>query len=131
VRAFSLATCHGVPIHTHTKGTANRLQTVSHSSYRPFHSSSASLATDRDFYEILGVGRTATQSDIKKAYRKLALKYHPDTNKDDPDAAAKFAELSEAYEVLHDDEKRKMYDQYGKRVSPSLPSCCISLPIEF
>ncbi|MFQ5479067.1 MAG: molecular chaperone DnaJ [Candidatus Binatia bacterium] len=68
----------------------------------------------RDYYEILGVGRDATADDIKKAYRKLALKYHPDRNADDKDlATAKFKEASEAYEVLSDSDKRSRYDAFG------------------
>ena len=67
----------------------------------------------RDYYEVLGVDKTASQSEIKSSYRKLALKYHPDKNKDDKAAEEKFKEASEAYEVLSDDEKRKKYDQFG------------------
>jgi molecular chaperone DnaJ len=68
----------------------------------------------RDYYEILGVGKTATQDDIKKAYRKLAKQYHPDMNPTDRKAAEeKFKELSEAYEVLADPDKRQKYDKYG------------------
>ncbi|XP_051995752.1 dnaJ homolog subfamily A member 3, mitochondrial-like [Xyrauchen texanus] len=67
----------------------------------------------QDFYQILGVSRTATQKDIKKAYYQMAKKYHPDTNKDDPQAKEKFAQLAEAYEVLSDEGKRKQYDTYG------------------
>jgi molecular chaperone DnaJ len=66
----------------------------------------------RDYYEILGVNKNATKDEIKKAYRKLALKYHPDRNKS-PDAEEKFKEISEAYGVLVDDEKRRQYDLYG------------------
>lgn len=68
----------------------------------------------KDYYDILGVDHSATKDDIKKAYRKLALKYHPDKNKE-KDAEEKFKEISEAYAVLYDDEKRKMYDQYGHK----------------
>jgi molecular chaperone DnaJ len=67
-----------------------------------------------DFYEILGIGRNASQDEIKKAYRKSALKYHPDRNADDPQAEKKFKEISEAYEVLSDEKKRQIYDQYGE-----------------
>ena len=64
----------------------------------------------REYYDTLGVAKTATQDEIKKAYRKLARKYHPDANPDDPKAEEKFKEVSSAYEVLSDAEKRKMYD---------------------
>ncbi|NLL99415.1 MAG: molecular chaperone DnaJ [Tepidanaerobacter sp.] len=67
----------------------------------------------RDYYEVLGVSRDATEDEIKKAYRKLARKYHPDVNKEDKDAAEKFKEINEAYEVLKDPEKRARYDQFG------------------
>ena len=67
----------------------------------------------RDYYEVLGVGKDADESSLKKAYRKLALKFHPDRNPDDPTAEEKFKEASEAYEVLNDSEKRRIYDQYG------------------
>ncbi|MCA6064557.1 molecular chaperone DnaJ [Thalassolituus marinus] len=67
----------------------------------------------RDYYEVLGVSRDVEQKDLKKAYRKLAMKYHPDRNPDDKDADAKFKEATEAYEVLGDEQKRAAYDQYG------------------
>lgn len=71
------------------------------------------MAQKRDFYEVLGVDRNADMTAIKSAYRKLAKKYHPDINKDDPKADEKFKEITEAYEVLSDEEKRKLYDQSG------------------
>ena len=67
----------------------------------------------RDYYEVLGVSKTATDEEIKKAYRKLALKYHPDYNPGDKTAEEKFKEINEAHEVLSDPEKRKRYDQFG------------------
>lgn len=67
----------------------------------------------KDYYKILGVSKSSSQEEIKKAYRKLALKYHPDRNKDDKDAESKFKEISEAYAVLSDTEKKKQYDMFG------------------
>lgn len=67
-----------------------------------------------DYYDVLEVSRSATADEIKKAYRKQALKYHPDKNPGDADAEKRFKEISEAYEVLSDDKKRQMYDRYGK-----------------
>ncbi len=69
--------------------------------------------TAKDYYKILGIPKSASSDEIKKAYRKLAMKYHPDRNKDDKDAEAKFKDISEAYAVLSDKEKRKQYDMYG------------------
>lgn len=71
------------------------------------------MADKRDYYEVLGVDRGADQETIKKAYRKLAKKYHPDMNPGDKEAEAKFKEATEAYGVLSDEEKRRQYDQYG------------------
>jgi curved DNA-binding protein len=68
----------------------------------------------RDYYEILGVPRNATLEEIKSAYRKLAMKYHPDRNPGDKEAEAKFREVQEAYEVLSDEKKRAQYDRYGR-----------------
>ena len=72
------------------------------------------MSTKRDYYEVLGVSRTSTDEEIKKAYRKLAMQYHPDRNLENKEAAeARFKEVSEAYEVLSDAGKRRQYDQYG------------------
>jgi molecular chaperone DnaJ len=67
----------------------------------------------RDYYEILGISRDASQDEIKKSYRRLAMKYHPDRNKDDAEAGTKFKEAKEAYEVLKNEEKRSAYDRFG------------------
>ena len=67
----------------------------------------------RDYYEVLGVARGASDEELKRAYRRLALKFHPDRNQDDPSAAEKFKEATEAYQVLADADKRRVYDQYG------------------
>ena len=71
------------------------------------------MAIKRDYYEVLGVGRSATNDELKRAFRKLAMQYHPDRNPDDPMAAERFKECSEAYEVLSDPEKRRSYDMFG------------------
>ena len=71
------------------------------------------LKAKRDYYEILGVNKSADDAAIRKAYRKLAKKYHPDTNQGDKQAEKKFKEVTEAYTVLSDPEKKKMYDQFG------------------
>ena len=70
------------------------------------------MVKKKDYYELLDVSRSASEEDIKKAFRKLALEYHPDRNKN-PDAADKFKEINEAYQVLSDSDKRSIYDQYG------------------
>ncbi len=71
------------------------------------------MSAKRDYYEVLGVGKSADEGEIKRAYRKLAMQHHPDKNPDDPTAAEKFREAAEAYEVLKDPQKRQQYDQFG------------------
>ena len=71
------------------------------------------MAEKRDYYEVLGTNQSADLDQIKKAYRKLAIKYHPDKNPNDPEAEGKFKEATEAYEVLSTPEKRQRYDQFG------------------
>eukprot|EP00127_Corallochytrium_limacisporum_P003210 Clim_evm59s147 gene=Clim_evmTU59s147 len=78
---------------------------------RGFHASRPAFA--KDYYEVLGLQKGASASEIKKAYYQMAKKYHPDTNKDNPEAQKHFQEVGEAYETLRDEEKRKIYDQYG------------------
>lgn len=72
------------------------------------------MAGDRDYYEVLGVARDASRDDVRKAFRKLAMKYHPDRNQGDGEAEGRFKEAAEAYEVLSDDDKRARYDRFGK-----------------
>src|SRR6185295_4629951 len=67
----------------------------------------------RDYYEVLGVGRDAPEADLKKAYRRLAMKFHPDRNPNDAEAEGKFKEAKEAYEILSDADKRAAYDRFG------------------
>ena len=71
------------------------------------------MGSRRDYYEVLGVGKDADDEEIKRAYRKLAMQYHPDRNVGDPEAEVKFKEAAEAYDVLRDPEKRERYDRYG------------------
>ena len=91
------------------------------------------MAASRDFYEVLGVSEKASADEIKKAYSKLAKKYHPDANPDDPSAAERFKDLGEAYSVLSDAEKRKQYDQmrrlgaFGFGGGPHSPLCRYSV----
>ncbi len=72
------------------------------------------MAEKRDYYETLGVSKGASDAEIKSAYRKKAKQLHPDLNKDDPHAEEKFKEVQEAYSVLSDENKKKMYDQFGQ-----------------
>src|SRR3989442_7812831 len=72
------------------------------------------MAKTRDYYEVLGVPRTATQKEVSSAFRKLARKHHPDLNAGDKQAEARFKEISEAHEVLSDAKKRKLYDEFGE-----------------
>ena len=71
------------------------------------------MVTQKEYYKILGVPKSATEKEIKSAYRKLARKYHPDVNPGDSKAEAKFQDINEAYEVLSDKESRQQYDQFG------------------
>ncbi len=71
------------------------------------------MSTKRDYYEILGVSKTATPEEIKKAYRKVAIQFHPDKNPDNKEAEEKFKEAAEAYEILSDENKRAQYDRFG------------------
>src|SRR5688572_27679787 len=71
------------------------------------------MTTQRDYYEVLGVGRGATLEEIKRAYRKLAMKYHPDRNPGDAESETRFKECAEAFEVLSDPDKRQRYDRFG------------------
>ena len=75
----------------------------------------------RDYYDVLGLAKNASDEEIKKAYRKLAMKHHPDRNPDSHDSEAKFKEAKEAYEILSDSQKRAAYDQYGHAgIDPSM-----------
>ena len=71
------------------------------------------MKTKQDYYDTLGISRDADDASIKRAYRKMAKKYHPDMNQGDPNAEQKFKEVTEAYNVLSDKEKKKLYDQFG------------------
>lgn len=71
------------------------------------------MATNRDYYEILGLGREASNEEIKKAFKKLAMKFHPDRNPDNPKAEEQFKEAKEAYDILSDPQKKAAYDQFG------------------
>src|SRR3954454_7656436 len=79
------------------------------------------MSTKRDYYEVLGVTRGTQPEEIKKAYRKLAVQFHPDKNPGDKKAEERFKELSEAYEVLSDPQKRQMYEQFGHAANAGGP----------
>src|SRR5260370_14941589 len=79
------------------------------------------MAIKRDYYEVLGVSRTCTAEDLKRAYRKLALQFHPDRNPNDPQSEARFKEVNEAYEVLSDQSKRQRYDSFGHAGTQGMP----------
>jgi molecular chaperone DnaJ len=79
------------------------------------------MAIKRDYYEVLGVSRAASAEDLKRAYRKLALQFHPDRNPNDPQAEARFKEVNEAYEVLSDESKRQRYDSFGHAGTQGMP----------
>ena len=81
--------------------------------HRSYHASSSQRAAPKDLYASLGLKRSATKEEIKSKYRELAKKYHPDVNKNDKNASEKFKEITSAYEILEDDQKRSKYDNYG------------------
>ena len=79
------------------------------------------MAIKRDYYEVLGVSRSASAEELKRAYRKLALQFHPDRNPNDPQSEARFKEINEAYEVLSDQSKRQRYDNFGHAGTQGIP----------
>ncbi|BES98890.1 tumorous imaginal discs [Nesidiocoris tenuis] len=110
---FGQCTSSKSSVLVHLKSCENQVaQRLLVPSARSFHLG-LPLFAKRDYYEVLGVSKNASAKEVKKAYYQLAKKYHPDTNKNDPNSAKKFQEVSEAYEVLSDDSKRKQYDQWG------------------
>src|SRR3989441_2299398 len=79
------------------------------------------MAIKRDYYEVLGVSKNASAEELKRAYRKLALQFHPDRNPNDPQSEARFKEVNEAYEVLSDQSKRQRYDSFGHAGTQGMP----------
>ncbi|TYZ61221.1 hypothetical protein PybrP1_011566 [[Pythium] brassicae (nom. inval.)] len=112
-RALAGARRHAASAGTSTKSAPVLQLLAPPAQSRAFHRTPASQQSKKDYYDVLGVGRDADKNEIKKKYYQLAKKYHPDTNKDDPNAAKKFAEATEAWEVLGNDEKRQQYDTFG------------------
>lgn len=108
---------------SHPKHKPTRTRTIQH------NDSTTEMAVDTTYYDLLGLAPTATALEIKKAYRKAAIKLHPDKNPNDPEAAAKFQEVGEAYQVLSDDSLRAKYDKYGKQ--ESVPTEGFEDPSEF
>jgi len=100
--------------HAHTRASFARRLVASIVLVVAFVLHVASAGSSGDYYAALGVQRSSSSDQIKRAYRKLALKYHPDKNPGDEAAASKFSEIGNAYEVLSNDEKRKIYDRYGE-----------------
>lgn len=94
-------------------GTTNSTAPPTQLQHRSYHASSSQRAASKDPYTALGLKRSATKDEIKSKYRELAKKYHPDLNKNDKNASEKFKEISAAYEILEDDQKRAKYDNYG------------------
>ncbi|XP_033742693.1 protein tumorous imaginal discs, mitochondrial-like isoform X2 [Pecten maximus] len=107
----SSAKRHQILMLTTCPAHRNCVDAIGYASVRPFHTSTR--LSKRNFYDVLGVPKNADTKQIKKAYYELAKKYHPDVNKNDNNAAAKFQEVSEAYEVLSDDSKKRQYDTFG------------------
>ena len=85
------------------------------------------MATKRDYYEVLSVGRSASEPELKSAYRRLAVQHHPDKNPDDPQAEDKFKEAAEAYAVLSDPEQRRRYDRFGHAGVSSAALTCVTI----
>ncbi len=104
-----------------SSGTAGHAKDASWAAQAGRTAGSGCSMADRDYYEVLGVARDASQAEIKKAYRRKALEYHPDRNQDDPAAAERFKEAAEAYEVLGNEETRSRYDRFGRAGLQGVP----------